>query len=162
MKSRRNIQKDVVVAYRASAVQVELLTLAIRNNQLQDDTAGKQSRSPWPRKKSTDDIPVLTEVVAAETGVTEEKAELPEDTGTPARLGHRCAPLAISSPATCPICSKRCKRSNAGENLRADHRHHGNRPARFHRPPQATACPLKTRMTEHCDVGWRTKVKGEM
>ena len=31
-------------------------------------------------EESTDDIPVLTEVVVAETGVTEEKAELPEDT----------------------------------------------------------------------------------
>ena len=30
-------------------------------------------------EESTDDIPVLTEVVVAETGVTEEKAELPED-----------------------------------------------------------------------------------
>ena len=46
-----------------------------------NETPPPESKVEAPvEEESTDDIPVLTEVVVAETGVTEEKAELPEDT----------------------------------------------------------------------------------
>ena len=46
-----------------------------------NETPPPESKVEDPvEEESTDDIPVLTEVVVAETGVTEEKAELPEDT----------------------------------------------------------------------------------
>ena len=46
-----------------------------------NETPPPESKVEAPvEEESTDDIPVLTEVVVAETGVTEEKAEHPEDT----------------------------------------------------------------------------------
>ena len=46
-----------------------------------NETPPPESKVEAPvQEENTDDIPVLTEVVVAETGVTEEKAELPEDT----------------------------------------------------------------------------------
>ena len=46
-----------------------------------NETPPPESKVEAPvEEESTDDIPVLTEVVVAETGVTVEQAELPEDT----------------------------------------------------------------------------------